>query len=306
MGNDDTHISQRWLHDIHEVLFVDIGLNVEQSNRFGLKSIIKDPYTNPFPNDQMLNIGFMNFKQDYSHMLYWKAGHSLINSIFEGIENEPHGFTKTLEPIADTIVVPYKDPVDKFLSAYFTSGAFKNQKGKITSDLYNATNNITVTNIKEITEKCYNRLESFVDRCLSIGNSTGMGKNIWAPTWEEEISTHPDPIIHFDNHFYPVHLLLYQALRNRKDKFKLFGLNLDFNTETFIYRDIKLSTNIPSKRKDQLLRRRSANNNFIKMVSQKWKCANSLKVAQLIDMYLSNDYKLIEVLDKNTIISQRI
>ncbi len=88
-------------------------------------------------------------------------------------------------------------------------------------------------------------------------------------------------IIHFDHHFYPVHLLLYQALRNRTDKFKLFGLNLDFNTETFIYRDIKLSRHISSKRKDQLLRRRSANNNFIKMVSQKWKCANSLKVAQL-------------------------
>ena len=51
-----------------------------------------------------------------------------------------------------------------------------------------------------------------------------------------------------------------------------------------------------------LLTRTSANNNFLKMVSQKWKCANLSKVDQVIQMYLLNDYKLIEVLDKNAIL----
>ena len=83
----------------------------------------------------------------------------------------------------------------------------------------------------------------------------------------------------------------------------MFGLNIDFCSESFIYSDIKRSNYISNQRKDMLLNRQSANNNFIKMISQKWKCANSIKVNQLIQMYLLNDYKLIEVLDKNTLIS---
>ena len=83
----------------------------------------------------------------------------------------------------------------------------------------------------------------------------------------------------------------------------MFGLNIDFGTESFIYSDIKRSNYISNQRKDMLLNRQSANNNFIKMICQKWKCANSIKVNQLIQMYLLNDYKLIEVLDKNTLIS---
>lgn len=302
MGNDDTHISQRWLYDIHEVLFVDMGLNIKQSNRYGFEFMTKDPHTNPFANEELSNIGFISFQSNYSHMLYWKSGHSLINQILEGTEQEPNGFNKTKDPINENIVIPYKDPVDKFLSAYFTSHDFKEQSGDKSSDLYNATRHITQGNVKELTEVCYNRLETFVDRCLSNGDATGMGKQIWSSQWRFDRSGHPEPRLLFDVHFYPVHLLLYQALRNRTDRFKLFGLNLDFGTESFIYSDIKRSNYISNQRKDMLLNRQSANNNFIKMICQKWKCANSIKVNQLIQMYLLNDYKLIEVLDKNTLI----
>ena len=33
MENDDTHVSHRWLYDIHEVLFADMGLNIKQANK---------------------------------------------------------------------------------------------------------------------------------------------------------------------------------------------------------------------------------------------------------------------------------
>ena len=231
-------------------------------------------------------------------MLYWKSGHSLIKNILEGTHQVQNGFSRTSHPINETIVIPYKDPVDKFLSAYFTSYEFKEQLDGWSS-LWYATGNVTQDNVTEITERCYNKLDAFVDRCLTNGEATAMG-NIGDPQWE---NTPPGKYSNrFDHHFYPIHILLYQALRNRTDRFKLVGLNLDFGPDSFIYHDIKVSKDIPQERKDMLLTRTSANNNFLKMVSQKWKCANLSKVDQVIQMYLLNDYKLIEVLDKNAIL----
>lgn len=305
MGNGDTHISQRWSNDIHEFLFSDIGLDVNQSNRYGYTFLQSEPSHNPFDNEQLKQIGFINFTKRYSHMLYWKSGHSLVNQIFDGLYHELFDFTKTRNAINDTIVIPYKDPVEKFLSAYFTSNAFQGRSGKTSTEIHKATRQVTHNDIEQLTERCYNSLDTFVDKCLSNGDATGMGKNTLSPHYLEDILDHPEPKVLFDMHFYPVHLLLYQALRNTTTPFKLLGLNLDHDTEQFLYSDIIESKEIPLQRKDMLLHRQSANNNFIKIVCQKWKCANLSKVDQLVQMFLLNDYKLIEVLDKNSIIELR-
>jgi len=309
MENDDTHVSHRWLYDIHEVLFADMGLNIKQANRYGFELYQSDPKTNPFINEQLKEICFINYRLEYSYMLYWKAGHSLITQILEDIytpiqsASGPSGFTHSVEPYNEALVVPYKDPLDKFLSAYFTSYEFKKQANSANltrnSEIYDATRHITPGNVDQLTETCYNMLDKFIDKCLSNGNATGMGSD---PEWIAWNRSHPNTNTLFDNHFYPVHLLVYHALRNRKDRFKLLGLNLDHGPESFIFKDIINSKHIPDSRKEMLLHRQSANNNFIKMICQKWKSNNSLKIKQLIDIFLLNDYKLIEVLDKNTLI----
>ena len=56
-------------------------------------------------------------------MMYWKGGHTLINNILEQSINDGYNvpFYKRNLPQTENIIVPYKDPLDRFISAYFTS-----------------------------------------------------------------------------------------------------------------------------------------------------------------------------------------
>ena len=56
-------------------------------------------------------------------MLYWKGGHTLINTILGQSINDGCDipFYKTNLPQNENIIVPFKDPLDRFISAYFTS-----------------------------------------------------------------------------------------------------------------------------------------------------------------------------------------
>ena len=78
----------------------------------------------------------------------------------------------------------------------------------------------------------------------------------------------------YDNHFMPIHILLYFALVGRQQRFKILGYNLDSLQKSYIFTDIIECENIPWKHKERLLNLQTANNKFIKNVSIDWKRNN--------------------------------
>ena len=294
--------------DIYITLFEKYDLNIEESNKYGFEHTLHNTQLTPFTDNPDGDNArcFWNVHDTYSYISYWKAGHSLINKILNKYQNvNGLGITKTIEPFSENIVLPYKDPLDRFLSAYFTSRAFKGDDDNYEPEygsLFALTQQPTPGNIDELISLCTSKLDDFVMYALKRDDACGFGRELNHKQFEIDMEG-PDARLLHDVHFIPIHIILWYALKDRTDRFKLFGCNLDHDAESFIFTDIRNNSFIDKADKDQLNNRGSANNRLIKLVCQQWKANNHDKCELLIQKYLSNDYKLIERLEKNTILT---
>ena len=295
-------------YDISKTLFEHIGLDKEQTRKY---SDWEKPQDN---NEEYVmftegfkNIECINFRQEYSHLCYWKGGHSLINNILDEFDYQPAGFYKSKLPLTDMIIVPYKDPLDKFISAYFTSHSFKEQTGSKSSDIFNATlpGGHAGSDVEYLIKRCYDRLDAFMNRVATSSNAQGFGKDERCSETYKALQDTNIQITRlegsFDVHFLPIHVILLLLLQNYEGRFKLFGLNLDENPNDWIFRELKENPAVPQESKDRFLDRQSANNELIKVTSKRWKLDNPELCKLVIDNFLSNDYKLIEQLAINTL-----
>ena len=281
-------------NDILYLLFTKYKLDINQSYRFGLKKILDEGYSqhNPFTDNQRSTASFWNYSSSYSYMSYWKAGHTMVNKILEGNGVEGTGFRKSQLPMNDIIVVPFKDPLDKMMSAYFTSASFKIQH----KELFELTQFPTAGNYKSLVEDTYELLDTFMRSSLDVDSFSAIG------TYGEENQS--SNLLHYDNHFMPIHILLYFALANKERRFKLVGFNLDQRDMEYVFFDIANNNKIDEQFKSLLLNYQTANNKFLKTVAYKWKIDNPDVVSKIIEKFLSNDYKLIWKLQQNNIITK--
>ena len=311
-----------WQYNISETLSEFMCLNRRQARLYSAWENDEPDYNNPIFTEGYKNVEFWNSPGQYSHLCYWKGGHSIINNIFEMCNTDPNlvstnhlGFWKSKLPEEDIIVVPYKDPLDKFISAYFTSFGFKEQTHYGTSELWSATLNPKPGQVNELVDECYSRLDKFMKRVAELNSPTGFGreeKYLFAFNnthqhlikFTEMQSNNPEA--HYDVHFTPIHVLLLLLLKDYDRRFKLLGMNLDNNPNQFIFRDIRTHRDIPQELKNQLHDRQTANNNIIKIASNRWKQMNHLTSKIIIEKFLWNDYRLIDQLARNTSIANAI
>jgi hypothetical protein len=278
-------------NDIFHLLFTKYKLDVNQSYRFGLKKILEKgvSQSNPFAEEHS-SASFWNYSSNYSYMSYWKAGHTMVNKILEGNGVEGTGFWKSPFPMNNTVVVPFKDPLDKLMSAYFTSSAFKVQH----KDIYDLTQSPTAGNYESLVNDTYELLDNFMRSSLEFDSFSDIG-------YYGEVNPSSN-LLNYNNHFIPIHILLYYALANKEQGFKLVGFNLDqINTE-YLFKDIVNNNKIDEQFKSLLLVYKTANNKFLKTVAYKWKIDNPDVASQIINKFLSNDYKLIWELQQNSML----
>ena len=308
-----------WQYNISETLFEFMGLNKNQARLYsGWENLNDTPnYQNPMFTDGFKNVNFWNLSGQYSHLCYWKGGHSMINHILEMYDKEPNylGFSKSKLPEEDILIIPYKDPLDKFISAYFTSFGFKAQTHHSTSEIWSATLNPEPGQVNDLVDKCYSRLDKFMKRVADLNSPTGFGreeKYLFAfDTAHQHLIkftdlSRNDPEGHYDVHFTPIHILLLLLLKDCNKKFKLLGLNLDNNPNQFIFNDIRNHNDIPLELKNRLNNRQTANNDIIKIASTRWKQMNQPTSQIIIEKFLWNDYRLIDQLARNTVIATTI
>ena len=294
--------------DIYGTLFEKYNLSIRESNKYGFNHILHNSHITPFTDNPDGNNArcFWNVHDTYSYISYWKAGHSLINKILNKYQDvNGLGITKTIEPFLEIMVLPYKDPLDRFLSAYFTSRAFKGDSDKYEPEvgsLFELTYKPTPGNINESISLCTSQLDDFITYALKRDDACGFGRELTHPQFKIDKEEYPDPRVLHDVHFIPIHIILWYALKDRTDRFKLFGCNLDHDAESFIFKDIRNNNYIDKADKDTLNNRQSANNRLIKLVCQQWKANNHDKCELIIKKYLSNDYKLIAQLERNTLL----
>jgi hypothetical protein len=187
-------------------------------------------------------------------------------------------------------VVPFKDPLDKLMSAYFTSSAFKVQH----KDIYDLTQSPTAGNYESLVNDTYELLDNFMRSSLEFDSFSDIG-------YYGEVNPSSN-LLNYNNHFIPIHILLYYALANKEQGFKLVGFNLDqINTE-YLFKDIVNNNKIDEQFKSLLLVYKTANNKFLKTVAYKWKIDNPDVASQIINKFLSNDYKLIWELQQNSML----
>ncbi len=295
--------------DIYGTLFEKYNLSIRESNKYGFDYILHNLHITPFTDNPDGDNArcFWNVHNTYSYISYWKAGHSLINKILHEYQDvKGLGITKTTETIlSENIVLPYKDPLDRFLSAYFTSRAFKGDDDAFEPEvgsLFELTKKPKLDNIDELISLCTIKLDDFITYALKRDDACGFGRDLNHKQFDIDMEKHPDVRLLHDVHFIPIHIILWFALKDRTDKFRLFGCNLDNNSESFIFKDIRNSNYIDKADKDTLNYRQSANNRLIKLVCQQWKANNHAKCELIIQKYLSNDYKLIAQLERNTLL----
>ena len=313
--------------DIITALFDVIGLDRAQARRYCQwdESLEKTWRNNPLPIRQSLNPTTAGGRRwihsvptgspvhaEYSYLCYNKGGSTLINNILnsceqEGITLEQLGLSSSdgndweeTVLLANTLVIPYKDPLDKFISAIFTNdpiltAVFHNQKHT------EETNNI-VKYTDYFVDHCYDQLDEFMNKAIKQELVTGhVEGNKLVGLFQNQTdpmgSTSPG---RYDHHYYPIHIILLILLWHYKGKqFKLVGLNLDNNPDTFIFKDL-LEGPCPQHVKQKLLHRQSANTDVAKIAATKWKSNNGPLAQRIIDKFLSNDYLLIEHLAKNS------
>ncbi len=262
-----------WHYNISETLFESMGLNKHQAWELNYADESK--------------LYFWNLPGKYSHLCYAKGGHTVIEEILEMCDSE---FRKSKLPEEDIIVIPYKDPLDKFISAYFTSFEFKAQKPDgSTSELWAATAKVKPEQVNDLVDVCYNRLDKFMKRAV-------------------EQSVAENEVLN-DNHFTPIHVILLKILKDygtvdaSRYRFQLLGINLDNNPNQFIFNDIRNHPDIPLELKNRLNYRTSANNDIIKIASTRWKQINQSTSKIIIEKFLWNDYRLIDQLARNTVMA---
>ena len=254
-----------WHHNISDTL-ESMGLNPQA----GIENTVVE-----------YKIYFWNLPGKYSHLCYQKGGHTVIKEILEMCDSE---FRKSKLPEEDIIVIPYKDPLDKFISAYFTSFEFKAQKEDgSTSELWLATSKPKPEQVNGLIDECYNRLDKFMKRAV-----------------EQSVA---ENIVLKDHHFTPIYAILLKVLEDYDERFQLLGINLDNNPNQFIFNDIRNHPDIPLELKNRLNYRTSANNDIIKIASTKWKQINQSTSKIIIEKFLWNDYRLIDQLARNTVMA---
>ena len=317
--------------DIITTLFDVIGLDRAQSRRYMQwdESLEKSWRNNPLPIRESLRITTAGGRRWihavpigspvfdpatawYSYLCYNKGGSTLINNILnsceqEGITLEQLGLASSdgndwegTGLLANTLVIPYKDPLDKFISAFFTndpilSAVFHTQKHT------EETNNI-VKYTDYFVDHCYDQLDEFMNQAIKQELVTGHveGDKLVGLFQNQVDPTESTSLSRYDHHYYPIHIILLILLWHYKGKqFKLVGLNLDNNPDTFIFKDL-LEGPCPQHVKQKLLHRQSANNDVAKIAATKWKSNNGPLAQRIIDKFLSNDYLLIEHLAKNS------
>ena len=257
-----------WHYNISETLFESMGLNKHQP---GIGN-----------SEDKSKIYFWNSPEKYSHLCYGKGGHTVIKEILEMCDS---GFRKSKLPEEDIIVIPYKDPLDKFISSYFTSFEFKAQREDgSASELWSATSKPKPEQVNDLVDECYNRLDKFMKRVTELNKPS-------------------EDLLLKDNHFTPIYVILLMILKDYDKRFKLLGINLDNNPNQFIFNDIRSHPDIPLELKNRLNYRTSANNDIIKIASTRWKQINQLTSKIIIEKFLWNDYMLIDQLARNTIIA---
>lgn len=293
--------------NIHDTMFKKYGLSLAEANKYGYDYLSTSPNIVGIFHDNTdgnWSRSFANVNNSYSYLLYWKAGHSMVNEIINKYNDI--NIHKSSEPIEENVVLPYKDPLDRFLSAFFTSRDFKgdntgfNPKGD--GSLYDRTSSANKDNINELISICYKKLDEFVNYACCRDDACGFGRDRNHPQFKEDMTHWPKKQILYDVHFTPIHIVLWYALFKHKKPFRIFGCNLDHDANSFIFGDIRRHEKISKEDKEILNGRYSANNRLIKLVCQQYKSQNGDKCQQIIQKYLSNDYKLISQLEKNTII----
>lgn len=281
-------------NNIFHLLYTKYKLDIHKSYFWGMNKILEGSQNiiNVYKDDTQTSAAFWN-NADYSYMMYWKGGHTLINNILEQSINDGYNvpFYKRNLPQTENIIVPYKDPLDRFISAYFTS-MFKIEH----EQLYHLTEfQITHGNYDSVYEDTYKHLDDFMKSCTTRNDAEDLGY-----TEKKKLNI---GAFSYDNHFMPIHILLYFALVGRQQRFKILGYNLDSLQKSYIFRDIIECENIPWKHKERLLNLQTANNKFIKNVSIDWKRNNPVICSEITEKFLQNDYKLISALEKNSLIN---
>jgi len=305
--------------DITKTLFDIVGLDPDQAKKYSQweQSLTEDE--NPFfknskPWQEVRWWNTHNRPHSFSHLCYWKGGHSLINNIFEDCEKEdltPErlGFWHTKTPHTDTLVIPYKDPLDRFISAFFTSYTFKGQ-WPYWNKVWMQSQNPKSGGVKTIADECYHRLDEFMHWVADRKSASGLGYDLIGLEYGQRLGNHPGEDsqknrleMNYDVHFQSVHTILLSMLQHQdpNKQFKLLGLNLDNNPTEFIFNELLYRDDIPLYIRQRFLHRNSANNDVMKMASRKWKSKNGALSQRIINNWLSNDYKLIDHLAKNSI-----
>ena len=280
-------------NNIFHLLYTKYKLDIHKSNFWGMNKILEGSQNiiNVYEDETQTSAAFWN-NTDYSYMMYWKGGHTLINNILEQSINDGYNvpFYKRNLPQTENIIVPYKDPLDRFISAYFTS-IFKIEH----EQLYHLTEfQITYGNYDSVYADTYKHLDDFMKSCTTRNDAEDLGY-----TEKKKLKV---GAFSYDNHFMPIHILLYFALVGRQQRFKIFGYNLDSPQKQYIFTDIIENENIPWTHKKRLLDLQTANNKFIKNVSRDWKRNNPVICSEISEKFLENDYKLISALEKNNIV----
>lgn len=307
--------------NINELLFSPkyLNLDIEQSQKMGFDWLMTKHgnfMNHPVNID---GVGFANFS-DYSVLLYHKGGHTLLNRTLDELEELgiPAGCVIDKFAMHHRIFVPIKDPIDKFISAFFT--CIKYRPIRVELEKVDFHHPIHSKDGQKVYDIPYNELDKCVDDVLAKGNFEGLGRIINNADWVKDIHNEDERANHesrqpnytslYDLHFIPIHILLSMGLQNYNiDVFHtgttIVGAMMEDQDLPYFVKWFKDQT-VPQDIKAKFMDHTTANTMLLKHVGRIWIRNNPEKVEKLKKQFFSNDYILIDWLIKNNFEQKRL